>query len=121
VFLANLGPISAFTARATYAKNFFEAGGIEAPGNDGFGDDAALVQAFTSSGAKIACLCSSDPVYAERAAATAQALAKAGASHIYLAGRPGEMEANYKAAGIGSFIYVGCDVVAMLDEALKLA
>ncbi|MBQ0818858.1 methylmalonyl-CoA mutase, partial [Microvirga sp. HBU67558] len=26
IFLANLGPIAAFTARATFAKNFFEAG-----------------------------------------------------------------------------------------------
>jgi len=121
VFLANLGPISAFTARATYAKNFFEAGGIEAPGNDGFEDEAGVVEAFKASGAKIACLCSSDALYAERAAAIAQALAKAGASHIYLAGRPGEMEQTYKAAGIGSFIYVGCDVVALLDDALKLA
>jgi methylmalonyl-CoA mutase len=121
VFLANLGPISAFTARATYAKNFFEAGGIEAPGNDGFEDEANVVEAFKASGAKIACLCSSDALYAERAAATAQALAKAGASHIYLAGRPGEMEQSYKAAGIGGFIYIGCDVVALLDDALKLA
>ena len=36
VFLANLGPIAAFTARARFAKNFFEAGGIEAVMNDGF-------------------------------------------------------------------------------------
>ena len=121
VFLANLGPISAFTARATYAKNVFEAGGIEAPGNDGFEDDDSVVRAFKASGAKIACLCSSDALYAERAATTAQALAKAGASHIYLAGRPGEMEQTYKAAGIGSFVYVGCDIVALLDDALKLA
>lgn len=119
IFLANLGPISAFTARATFAKNFFEAGGIEAPGNDGFMDDESLVEAFKASGAKLVCLCSSDALYAERATAIAQALAKAGASHIYLAGRPGEMEATYKSAGILSFIYVGCDVVALLDGALK--
>ena len=30
VFLANLGTLADFTARATFAKNFFEAGGIEA-------------------------------------------------------------------------------------------
>src|SRR5262249_21836429 len=36
VFLANLGKLSDFTARATFAKNFYEAGGIEAVGNDGF-------------------------------------------------------------------------------------
>ena len=42
VFLANLGPIAAFTARATFAKNFFEAGGIEAITNDGFSDQDKL-------------------------------------------------------------------------------
>ncbi len=40
VFLANLGTPSDFTARATFAKNFFEAGGIEAVSNDGFKDQA---------------------------------------------------------------------------------
>ncbi len=30
VFLANLGKLSDFTARTLFAKNFFEAGGIEA-------------------------------------------------------------------------------------------
>ena len=36
IFLANLGTLAEFTARATFAKNFFEAGGIEAVANDGF-------------------------------------------------------------------------------------
>ena len=36
VFLANLGKLSEFTARATFARNFYEAGGIEAVTNDGF-------------------------------------------------------------------------------------
>ena len=34
--------------------------------------------------------------------------------HIYLAGRPGELEAALKAAGVQDFIYVGCDVLATL-------
>ncbi len=51
------------------------------------------------------------------AEAAAKALRAAGAKHIYLAGRPGEREAAFTAAGIGSFIYVGCDVVAMLKAA----
>src|SRR5262249_22717615 len=37
VFLANLGRPSDFTARATFAKSLFEAGGIAAVTNDGFG------------------------------------------------------------------------------------
>src|SRR5262245_65017466 len=42
IFLANLGKPSAFTARATFAKNFFEAGGIAAVTNDGFADHNAM-------------------------------------------------------------------------------
>lgn len=120
VFLANLGPVAAFTARATFAKNVFEAGGIAALSNDGFADDAALVAAFKASGAKLACLCSSDALYGERAVTAAKALAQAGAQ-VALAGRPGELEAALKEAGVSSFIFAGCDLLATLKEALAKA
>ena len=121
VFLANLGPIAAFTARSMFAKNFFEAGGMSAPGNEGFADEASLAEAFKASGAAFACICSSDPVYEDWGQKAAQALAKAGARHIYLAGRPGAAEAAWKEAGATGFIFAGCDVAAVLDEALRLA
>ena len=92
VFLANLGTPADFTARATFAKSFFETGGIEAVDTEGFADPAALAAAFKASGAALACLCSSDKVYAAQAAAAAKALQAAGARHIYLAGRAGEQE-----------------------------
>ena len=117
VFLANLGTPADFTARTTYAKNFFEAGGIAAVTNDGFASLDDMVAAFKASGAALACLCSSDEVYAQEAEAAAKALREAGAKHIYLAGRPGEREAAFAAAGIGSFIFVGSDVLAMLKAA----
>jgi methylmalonyl-CoA mutase len=120
VFLANLGPLADFTARATYAKNFFEAGGIEAVTNDGFASRDEMAAVFKASGAALACLCSSDDVYASEAEAAAAALRAAGAKHIYLAGRPGEREAALAAAGIGGFIYVGCDVLATLTAAHAL-
>ena len=117
VFLANLGPLAEFTARATFAKNFFEAGGIEAVTNDGFASRSDMVAAFEASGAKLVCVCSSDRVYASDAPDAAKALQAAGAIHMYLAGRPGELEAALKASGVQGFIYVGCDVVATLREA----
>jgi methylmalonyl-CoA mutase len=117
VFLANLGKLSDFTARTLFAKNFFEAGGIEAVSNDGFAGRADMIAAFKASGAKLVCLCSSDKVYAAEAIDTAKALSGAGASHIYLAGRPGELEGALKAAGVQAFIYVGCDVLAALTQA----
>ncbi len=116
VFLANLGKVADFTTRAMFAKNFYEAGGIEAPNNDGFKDQAEMIAAFKASGARLACLCSSDVVYAEQASDAAKALTAAGAI-VHLAGRPGDNEANWQAAGVKTFIFMGCDVVATLQAA----
>ncbi len=120
VFLANLGTIPDFTARTIFAKNFFQAGGLAAPANDGFADTAAMVAAFRASGARIACLCSSDAVYASDAVRAAGALIEAGAS-LYLAGKPGDLAAALETAGVTRFVFAGCDAVATLTEAQKLA
>jgi methylmalonyl-CoA mutase len=114
IFLANLGKLADFTARASFAKNFFEAGGIDALSNDGFADRDEMVAAFQRSGAKLACLCGSDESYAADAVAAATALAAAGA-RLTLAGRPGEQESALRAAGIDTFIFAGCDVLAALQ------
>lgn len=119
VFLANLGPLSAFNARATFAANAFAAGGIEALTNDGFADTDSLVAAFKASDAPLVCLCSSDPIYAERAVEAATALAAAGAGTIYLAGRPADLAEPLKAAGVHGFLHVGCDLLALLDDAIR--
>ena len=150
VFLANLGTPADFTARATFAKSFFETGGIEAidflpaSGEGALApsrspspapspsaperplppgevkDFTALVAAFKASGAALTCLCSQDKVYAAQATAAATALQAAGARHIYLAGRPGEQEAALRAAGVNHFIFAGGDALAALQEAYRL-
>ena len=114
VFLANLGKLSDFTARATFAKNFYEAGGIDAVTNDGFKSQADMVAAFRASGAKLACLCSSDKVYETEAPGAAKALAAAGAI-LHLAGRPGGNEQSWRQAGVKDFIYKGCDALSTLQ------
>jgi len=120
IFLANLGTAADFTARATFAKSFFETGGIEALDTHGFTDPAAVGAAFRDSGAALACLCSQDKIYAELAVPAAKALQAAGAKHIYLAGRPGEQEAALRAAGVEDFFFAGVDVLAMLQEVYRL-
>ncbi len=115
MFLGNLGAAADFTARAAFAKSFFETGGIEAVGNEGFTDPSVLAAAFKASGAALACICSSDMVYAEHAVPAAKALHAAGAKHIYLAGRPGEMEASLRSAGVNDFIVAGGDALATLN------
>jgi methylmalonyl-CoA mutase len=146
IFLANLGTPADFTARATFAKSFFEAGGIEAvdylppSASDLAGEKStpqssgervpasihappsppspsALAAAFRASGAALVCLCSSDKVYAEQATSAAAALQAAGARHIYLAGRPGEQETALRASGVGDFVVAGGDALSMLQQA----
>jgi len=123
IFLANLGRLSDFTARAAFAKNFFEAGGIEAVTNDGFASHEEMAAAFKSSGAKLACLCSSDKLYAVEAIEAARALRQAhpthSYTHLYLAGQPGDLETSLTAAGVASFVYAGCDVLQELKLALR--
>jgi methylmalonyl-CoA mutase len=130
IFLANLGTPADFTARAAFAKNFFEVGGIGAVAPDDVMPETvtpssptnsrgvgAIISAFLASGARLACLCSSDEVYAKEGAAAAKALRKAGVKHVYLAGRGGEQQQSLRAAGVQTFVYSGCDALATLQAA----
>ncbi|MCE3030468.1 methylmalonyl-CoA mutase family protein [Streptomyces sp. CMSTAAHL-2] len=101
IFLATLGPAAEYTARASFAANLFQAGGIE-PVTEG---------TFEDSGATEAVLCSSDATYAERAEETAAALRAAGARQVFLAGR-GEY------AGVDRHVFAGCDAVDVLSATL---
>ncbi|MFF3917230.1 methylmalonyl-CoA mutase family protein [Streptomyces sp. NPDC001852] len=101
IFLATLGPAAAYTARATFAANLFQAGGIE-PVTEG---------TFEDSGATEAVLCSSDALYAEQAEQAAASLRAAGARQVFLAGR-GEY------AGIDRYVFAGCDAIDVLSATL---
>jgi len=118
VFLANFGSAAHHTARATYAKNFFEAGGFEVIGNNGFRDADAAAKAFAQSGATIAVLCSSDKLYPEVVPQAVPKLKAAGARSVVLAGNPGGNEAAYRAAGVDRFIFIKCDVLGTLRQML---
>ncbi len=120
VFLANMGPVAHHTARASYAKNFFEAGGFEVATNDGFQQDvAAAAAAFRESGASIGVICSSDKLYPDLVPKIAGELRAAGARSVVLAGHPGDMQAAWSDAGVDRFIYMKCDVLATLREMLQ--
>ena len=119
VFLANLGRPSEFTARATFAKSFFESGGIEALDSEGFSDASTLASAYQASGADLVCLCSTDKVYATQAANAAGTLQIAGAKHIYLAGTASGPQAAFRTAGVDTFIFAGADALAVLQEAYR--
>jgi methylmalonyl-CoA mutase len=118
IFLACLGSEADFTPRATFAANFFAAGGIEATTKAG--DSSTLGESIKTSGASLACLCGNDSTYDSGAAAVARSLKAAGARHVYLAGRPGAQEAALRAAGVQTFVYEGCDALATLHAAYDI-
>jgi methylmalonyl-CoA mutase len=120
IFLANLGPIAKHTARATFAKNFFEVGGIETLTNNGFDNAEACAKAFKDSGARLAIICSADPVYEEMVPTVAPALKAAGCERVYLAGHPGDKKDAYMQAGVDEFIFMGGDVLETTRSALAL-
>jgi methylmalonyl-CoA mutase len=119
VFLANMGSVAHHTARATYAKNFFEAGGFEVIGNDGFKEADPAARAFADSGATVAVISSSDKLYPEIVPQLAPKLKAAGARSVVLAGNPGANEAAWRAAGVDRFIFIKCDVLATLRDLLR--
>ena len=119
VFLATLGNPAQFSARATFAKNLFEVVGVRALSDET--PDVDQMATFQASGARLACICSNDKIYQGQASATARALVAAGAQRVYLAGRPGELKAEWEAAGIDEFVYQGIDRVEALSRALDLA
>ncbi|MFD4674159.1 methylmalonyl-CoA mutase family protein [Lentzea sp. NPDC058450] len=108
VFLATLGPVAAHTARATFAANLFNAGGFATPNAGPTKTPEEVAERFEQSGAKIAVLCGSDTSYADQATATVEALRKAGAERVLLAGKKTD-------ADVDGFVFMGCPALEILN------
>lgn len=118
VHLATLHDLATHTARSAWIANLLAVGGIAADGGDTDGATSPIEAEarFVDSGCTVAVICSSDGVYAERAAATATALKEAGALHVVLAGAPGDLRAELDAAGVDEYWHVGVDVLDALTR-----
>ncbi|MDT0304442.1 methylmalonyl-CoA mutase family protein [Streptomonospora wellingtoniae] len=113
VFLATLGPVAEHTARAAFTGNLLRAGGIEPAGGTSTGGADEAAAAFRESGARIACLCGTDRLYAEHAVAAATALKEAGADRVLLAGPD---SAAPEGAAVDGFCFAGCDALGLLAD-----
>ncbi len=105
LFLATLGPVAAHSARASFAANLFQAAGLECV--------TGPIEEFADGGSSVACLCSSDKIYAEDADSAAKALRDAGARLVWLAG-------TTEADGVDGYIHAGCDALAVLRTTLDM-
>ena len=70
------------------------------------GDGAADL---AGAGTTVACICGTDGDYAESAAALAADLRAAGATAVWLAGKP-----SLQVDGVDGYVYAGCDALAAL-------
>ncbi|MBN9798806.1 methylmalonyl-CoA mutase family protein [Pseudonocardia alni] len=110
-FLATLGPLAVYTARAGFTRNLLAAGGVDTVDAGPTDSTADVVDAYGKDGTPVVVLCSSDTVYDERAAETAAALREAGAARILLAGKPKD-----EVPGVDGHLFAGCDALAVLDD-----
>ncbi|MET0446985.1 MAG: methylmalonyl-CoA mutase family protein, partial [Aeromicrobium sp.] len=107
VFLASLGTVAAYTARATFAANLFAAGGIDtvvAGPTEGVDD---VLAAYDEAGKpSVVCLVGNDRTYEAWGSDVVAALRDAGATHVVLAGKA--------AVGADTTIAMGVDALAFL-------
>lgn len=119
IYLANIGTAADFTARATFAKNFFEAGGLIAQSGNGSLATQELITEYKTSGAKLAILCGTDALYAEHAQDLVVGLKATGCERIYVAGKLTNSE-SLKQVGLDEMIFMGGDVIDALERALDV-
>ncbi|PWE17430.1 methylmalonyl-CoA mutase [Marinicauda salina] len=110
-FLATLGGLADFNARATFAENRLAAGGVEATGAEARESVEATVKAFADSGAQLAVICGTDAAYEADAADLAKALRAAGADAVWVAGKPADI------AGVDHYIHMRSNALDDLARA----
>jgi len=114
--MANLGTVAEHTTRAMWIANALAAGGIEPVQHHGFTDAAQAAELLAASGARLVVISGPDGLYPEWVPGLTAALKAKGARIVALAGRPGEQESAFRAAGVDLFIYAGADLFATLSS-----
>ncbi len=116
VYLAALGPEGKHRRRVQFMREWLEIGGFEAVYEGETATAEEAVARVRESGARLVCLCGADDAYADQAEAFAKAFKASGVKGVALAGRPGESEHAWRAAGVDDFIFAGGDAVAALES-----
>jgi methylmalonyl-CoA mutase len=115
-YLAAVGPESKHRRRVQFMREWLEVGGFEAVYDGEAANPEAASARLRASGALLVCLCGTDEAYAEQAEAFAKVFKASGAHAVALAGRPGEREAAWRAAGVDEFVFAGGDAVAAMQS-----
>ncbi|HEX9167445.1 MAG TPA: methylmalonyl-CoA mutase family protein [Roseiarcus sp.] len=115
VYLAALGREPTHRSRVAFVREWLGAGGFETVYDGGSATAEEAVERLKASGASLACLCGDDQAYVAQAETFAKSIRASGAKGLALVGRPGNHEAEWRAAGVDHFIFAGGDAVAALE------
>ncbi|MDM8530752.1 methylmalonyl-CoA mutase family protein [Anaerolineales bacterium HSG25] len=117
IFLANMGPIPQHKPRADFSTDFFQVGGFEMLGNNGFETPDAAAKSALESGASVVVICSTDATYPEIVPTLTKALKSAKPEiTVIVAGYPKAHIDEFKAAGVDEFIHVRADLHAIVSK-----
>lgn len=121
VFLATMGSLKQYKARADFSRGFFEVGGFEViyPPK-GFSTTNQAVEEALKSKAEIVTICSTDDTYPELVPPIVKGIKeKSSGTIVVLAGYPKDQIEQHKQSGVDEFIYLGADVYLILNSLLK--
>lgn len=116
-YLANIGTVKEYKARAEFAKGFFEVGGFEIIYSNGFSSTDEAVESALNSKSSIVIICSTDDKYKEVVPEFAEKLKSKNKNiQIILAGYPKDKIEEYKKVGVDDFIFMGAEVMKILNS-----
>lgn len=120
IFLATMGPLKQFKARADFSRAFFEVGGFEIIYPNGFASIDEAVKSAIDSKAQAVVICSTDDTYPELVPPIVKGIkAKSKDVIVILAGYPKDQIEEHKKSGVDDFIYLGADVHQILSSLLR--
>ncbi len=120
LFLANMGGLGQYKARADFTKGFFETGAFEVVYPKGFATPEDAAKAAVEAGVDAVAICSTDDTYPEIVPAFIKALGDAKEKlPVILAGFPKDQIDAHKEAGVDEFIYMGADNYGIISRLHK--
>ena len=120
IFIAGLGSPAQFTKSITFAKSFFESAGIASTGNHITQSPTELIDSIKKSKSSLICLGSNKEGFDEFGSELAKALKEININKIYIVKQHSELlEYMFNFANL-EFIYQGCNMITILNNALEL-
>ena len=117
IFLAAIGSIKEYKARADFSRGFFEIVGFDVLYPKGFETIEEAVAETINSNSKVTIICSTDEKYREIAPKYVSELKEKDSNvFIILAGYPKDKIDEYKKNGVDEFIYLGVDAYSILSK-----